>query len=86
VLAKMRPIATPPYDAVEIVPGIVCTSGGAKRNVKSEVLGIVGEAIPGLYEAGELVSMFSNLYQNGCYLTEATISGRAAGRSIATRV
>ncbi len=34
-----------------------------------------------LYEAGELGSMFSNLYQNGSYLTEAMISGRAAGHS-----
>lgn len=84
--AKMQPIATPPYYAVEIVPGIVCTSGGAKRNMKSEVLDFDGKAIPGLYEAGELGSMFSNLYQNGCYLTEAMISGRAAGRSIAARV
>jgi predicted oxidoreductase len=40
-----------------------------------------GSKIPRLYEAGELGSMFSNLYQNGSYLTEAMISGRAAGRN-----
>jgi hypothetical protein len=27
--------------------------------------------------------MFSNLYQNGCYLTEAMITGRAAGKNVA---
>jgi hypothetical protein len=27
--------------------------------------------------------MFSNLYQNGSYLTEAMISGRAAGKNAA---
>lgn len=35
-----------------------------------------------LYELG---SMFSNLYQNGSYLTEAMISGRAAGRNAVSR-
>jgi hypothetical protein len=29
--------------------------------------------------------MFSNLYQNGSYLTEAMISGRAAGRNAVLR-
>ena len=40
-----------------------------------------GQPIPRLYEAGELGSMISDLYQNGSYLTEAMISGRAAGRN-----
>ena len=72
----------PPYYAIEIVPAIVCTGGGARRNMESEVLDHAGRAIPRLYEAGELGSMFSNLYQNGSYLTEAMISGRAAGREV----
>jgi predicted oxidoreductase len=38
-----------------------------------------GTPIPRLYEAGELGSMVSYLYQNGSYLTEAMISGPAAG-------
>jgi predicted oxidoreductase len=70
---------------VRIEPGIVCTSGGARRNIESEVLDHQGKAIPGLYEAGELGSMISDLYQNGSYLTEAMISGRAAGRNSAAR-
>ena len=61
---------------------IVCTGGGARRNIKSEVLDHGGKVIPRLYEAGEMGSMFSDLYQNGSYLTEAMISGRAAGRGI----
>lgn len=77
--ATLQPIAQPPFYAVEIVPAIVCTGGGARRNIESEVLGHDGAPIPRLYEAGELGSMFSNLYQNGSYLTEAMISGRAAG-------
>jgi len=77
--ATLQPLAAPPYYAIEVVPAIVCTGGGARRNIESEVLDHQGKAIPRLYEAGELGSMFSNLYQNGSYLTEAMISGRAAG-------
>lgn len=81
--ATLQPIAAPPFHAIEIVPAIVCTGGGARRNIESEVLDHSLRPIPRLYEAGELGSMFSNLYQNGSYLTEAMISGRAAGRNAA---
>ncbi|MCC7199369.1 MAG: FAD-binding protein, partial [Gammaproteobacteria bacterium] len=79
----LQPITKAPFYAIEMVPAIVCTGGGARRNIESEVLGHDQQPIPRLYEAGELGSMFSNLYQNGSYLTEAMISGRAAGRNVA---
>ena len=78
----LYPIVQGPFYAMRIDPVIVCTGGGARRNIKSEVLDHSGEPIKRLYEAGELGSMFSDLYQNGSYLTEAMISGRAAGRQI----
>lgn len=78
----LYPIADGPFHAMRIDPVIVCTGGGARRNIRSEVLDPAGQPIPRLYEAGELGSMFSDLYQNGSYLTEAMISGRAAGREI----
>jgi succinate dehydrogenase/fumarate reductase flavoprotein subunit len=78
----LQPIAAGPFYGVRIDPVIVCTGGGARRNIKSEVLDHAGQPIPRLYEAGEMGSMFSDLYQNGSYLTEAMISGRAAGRGI----
>ncbi len=81
----LQPIVKAPFYAVEIVPAVVCTGGGARRNIESEVLDHAGNAIPRLYEAGELGSMFSNLYQNGSYLTEAMISGRAAGANAVRR-
>lgn len=81
--ATLQPIVQGPFYAVAVVPSIVCTGGGARRNIESEVLDTAGKPIPRLYEAGELGSMFSNLYQNGSYLTEAMISGRAAGRNAA---
>ncbi|MBV6415932.1 MAG: hypothetical protein CMLOHMNK_00455 [Steroidobacteraceae bacterium] len=79
----LMPVAQGPFYAIRIDPVIVCTGGGARRNIRSEVLDHEGRPIPRLYEAGELGSMFSDLYQNGSYLTEAMISGRAAGRQLA---
>lgn len=81
----LQPIIKAPFYAVRIVPAVVCTGGGGRRNIESEVLTPKGTPIPRLYEAGELGSMFSNLYQNGSYLTEAMISGRAAGKNAASQ-
>lgn len=77
--ATMSPLE-PPYYAVEIVAGLICTTGGAERDEHSRVLDHEGRPIPRLYEAGELGSFHSNLYQNGSFLTEAMFSGRWAGR------
>lgn len=82
----LKPIIKPPFYAARIKPIMICTSGGGKRNRNSEVLDRAGNPIPGLYEAGQLGSMISFLYQNGTYLTEAMISGRSAGRNAALRV
>lgn len=81
----LEPIEVGPFYAVRIVPALVCTSGGAKRTIDAEVLDHDDRPIPGLYEAGELGSMVSDLYQNGAYLTDAMISGRAAGKEAALR-
>jgi succinate dehydrogenase/fumarate reductase flavoprotein subunit len=81
----LEPVVTPPFYAVQIKPMMISTSGGAQRNPKSEVLDRSGKPIPGLYEAGQLGSMISFLYQNGTFLTEAMISGRAAGRNAVLR-
>jgi len=77
--ATLQSLVRPPFYALEIVPAVMCTTGGARRNIESEVLGQDGTPIPRLYEAGELGSMFCDLYQNGSLMTEAMISGRAAG-------
>ena len=76
----MQKIDTAPYYAVELTPTLVATTGGAERNTHSQVLDWEGNPIPNLYEAGELGSMVSNLYQNGVFLSEAIASGRAAAQ------
>lgn len=78
----MQKIDTPPYYAVSLTPTLVATTGGAVRNANSQVLDWDGNPIPNLYEAGELGSMVSNLYQNGVFLSEAIASGRAAAQHI----
>ena len=75
----LQPISGPPFYAVEIVPGTVSTTGGARRNGQSQVLDHAGKPIPRLYEAGELGSTTANLYQTGSFLTECIVFGRIAG-------
>lgn len=79
--ATLVPLQGPPFYAIAIVPTIVCTGGGAKRTKEMEVISTGGNPIPRLYEAGELGSMYSDLYQDGSYLMEAMISGRVAGEN-----
>lgn len=81
-IETMAPIKEGPFYAVEIVPAIVATTGGAVRNTKSQVLDWDGNVIPHLYTAGELGSYVSNLYQNGTFLNECISSGRAAAQDI----
>ena len=77
----LLPVANGPFHAVPITPAIVCTGGGARRDMDGHVFGHDGEIIPRLFEAGELGSFISDLYQNGSYLTEAMITGRGAARA-----
>ena len=77
----MARIEKGPFYAVAITPALVATTGGAKRDVQSRVLDWDDQPIPGLYEAGELGSYVSNLYQNGVFLSEAMLSGRAAAQT-----
>jgi len=79
--ATLLPIANGPFYAVQLTPAIVCTGGGARRDMDGRVFDHKGNHIPRLFEAGELGSMFSDLYQNGSYLTEAMITGRGAARA-----
>jgi glycine/D-amino acid oxidase-like deaminating enzyme len=81
--AKMRPISVAPFYAVPIVPAVVSTTGGGRRDAAARVLTPSGAPIPRLYEAGQLGSTQSNLYQGGTFLTEAMVFGRLAGRHAA---
>jgi succinate dehydrogenase/fumarate reductase flavoprotein subunit len=75
----MQPIQQPPFYAVEIVAGLLASTGGGKRNERGQVIGHDGKPIPRLYEAGELGSTAANLPQRGHLLGECMVFGRIAG-------
>ena len=79
---RMRPIESGPFHALRVLPGVICTAGGAVRDAQSRVISTTGEPIPRLYSVGELGSIQTGLYQLGGYLTECMVSGRAAARSL----
>jgi len=83
--SDLIPIEQPPYYAVKLWPGGANTQGGPRRNTKAEVLNADGEAIPGLYSAGELGSIYGMLYPGGGNLPECVAFGRIAGENAARR-
>ncbi|MEJ8302639.1 flavocytochrome c [Saccharibacillus sacchari] len=69
-----------PYYAVKIGPGIHYTMGGVKINTETEVLNASGEAIPGLYAAGEVTGGLHGQNRiGGNSVAEIVIFGREAG-------
>jgi succinate dehydrogenase/fumarate reductase flavoprotein subunit len=79
----LAPLAEPPFYAVELSPSMLNTQGGPRRNERAEILRPDGSRIPRLYSAGELGSIFSNLYQGTGNIGEAFGFGRIAGRNVA---
>ena len=84
--ATLGPVDTGPFYAVEIKLGALGTNGGAKTNAAAQVLDVEGEAIPGLYGAGNVISCpTGSVYAGaggtlGPALTFGCIAGRAAAR------
>jgi succinate dehydrogenase/fumarate reductase flavoprotein subunit len=76
-------ISTPPFYAIEIIPCLLNTQGGPKRNHKAQVLHVNGEPIKRLYSAGELGSVFNVLYPGAGNISECLAFGRIAGRNAA---
>lgn len=83
VKARLEPIHSPPYYAIEAKPQILNTQGGPRRNKYAQVLDSMGKAIPGLYSAGELGSIYSDCYQGGGNVGECIAFGRIAGMGAA---
>ncbi len=77
----LAPIATPPFYAIPLYPGICNTIGGARRNGKAQVLNPDGEPIPRLYSAGSFGNMAGHTYAvTGGNGSENWCVGRIAGR------
>jgi succinate dehydrogenase/fumarate reductase flavoprotein subunit len=83
-LPSMMRALEPPYYGIALWPCLLNTQGGPRRNAAGQVIGLGGAAIPGLYSAGELGSIWTELYPGGGNLMECIVSGIAAGQNAAT--
>ena len=72
-----------PYYAMKMLPRIVNTQGGPRRNENAEVIDTNGNAIPHLYSCGELGGITTNLYNGGGTVAECIIFGKIAGMNAA---
>lgn len=72
-----------PYYAIEIMPAILNTQGGPRRNENAEVLSTAGTPIPHLYSAGELGGITALHYQGASNIAECFIFGKLAGENAA---
>lgn len=77
-----NPLNTAPYYAIKVTAGIHHTMGGLKINTAAEVLNANGEAIPGLYAAGEVTGGVHGANRlGGNAVADFVVFGRIAGAS-----
>jgi succinate dehydrogenase/fumarate reductase flavoprotein subunit len=81
--ASRAPIVRPPFRAAPVVPIVSNTQGGPVHDEAQRVLDAFGDPIPGLFEAGEIGSVFGHIYMSGGNLAECFVGGRIAGRNAA---
>ena len=82
--ASRLAIARPPFRAAPVVPIVSNTQGGPAHDEAQRVLDAFGDPISGLFEAGEIGSVFGHIYMSGGNLAECFVGGRIAGRNAAT--
>lgn len=83
--ATMVPVKTGPFYALKIGPTYFNTMGGPRRNAKAQVINVEGYPIEGLFSAGELGSIFCDMYNGSGNLGETMVFGRYAGKNAALR-
>jgi tricarballylate dehydrogenase len=75
-----RQLTQPPFLAYPIICGNCFTFGGLKVNSNSQVLNADGEAIPGLYAAGETIGLYYGTYTGATSVLRGDVFGLIAGR------
>jgi tricarballylate dehydrogenase len=81
-----RPIQAPPYIAYPIISSIVLTFGGLKVTPQAQVVNQQGDAIPGLYAAGETMGLYYRSYTGATSVLKGAVFGRIAGRDAAMQI
>lgn len=82
---SLVPLKLPPYYTTALWPMVGNTQGGPVHDARNRILNPYGEVIEGLYEAGELGSVFGHLYLSGGNLAECFVGGRIAAAEAAAR-
>ena len=78
---------TAPYYAIKVAPGIHHTMGGIVINTSAEVLDEAGNAIPGLYAAGEVTGGVHGANRlGGNAVADIVVFGRIAAQSAAAAI
>ncbi|NML47572.1 FAD-dependent tricarballylate dehydrogenase TcuA [Ramlibacter sp. G-1-2-2] len=78
-----RPVDKGPFKAYPIISSIVFTFGGLKTDPAARVLNLQGDAIPGLYAAGEAQGLYYGNYTGATSVLKGAVFGRIAGRDAA---
>ena len=79
-------IVEPPFYAIEMLPMLLNTQGGPRRNVEGQILDPFGVPIPRLYSAGELGCMWGMIYQGAGNIGECIVYGQISGRNVAGEI
>ena len=84
-LEMPRALAQAPYYAIEVEPLLHHTMGGIKINSDAEVVDVNGNAIPGLFAAGEVTGgVHGGNRLGGNAVADIIVFGQIAGTSAAT--
>jgi tricarballylate dehydrogenase len=80
-----RPIARAPFRAWPIICSNCFTFGGVKIDERARVINAEGDAIPGLYAAGEVAGIYYRVYTGATSVMRGAVTGRLAGADAALR-
>jgi tricarballylate dehydrogenase len=80
-----KPINQGPFIAYPIISANVFTFGGLKVNEHGQVLTADGDAINGLYAAGEVIGMYYTNYTGATSVLKGLVFGRLAAQHAATQ-
>ncbi|WP_281262057.1 FAD-binding protein [Azospirillum thermophilum] len=80
-----QPLATPPFGAIPMRPGITSTNQGVRVDRRTRILTTAGVPLPGLYAAGVVMApnILGRGYLAGGAMTIGAVFGRIAGREAA---
>lgn len=79
--STLVPVQTPPFYAQLCAPSFLNTDGGPVRAANGAILDYDGNAIPGLYSAGEFGSIWGHYYEGGGNVAECLVFGRISAKS-----